>query len=538
MSPAMRCRSLLHCSKTGIPTFFHVRFMHRHPKAPTVIRSSSTEPILHGPITSYIQDRIDRGAIRHDPEQLDLAYRLDRLRQDLIQSDASVIPASKLSVDLFVDAKPKGIWNQAQRIAQQTFFQLQYYSAQRNTPKGVYIHGSVGVGKSFLMDLFVDTIQQSSTENNTNDTNHSPLRNRPVRRIHFHEFMLDVHDRIHRFKQQYPREDPIPSVALSIAQEARLLCLDEFQVTDIADAAILKRLLSMLWRNHNHKSSIGMVLVATSNRAPDSLYEGGLNRTMFVPFIRTLKDNMDVVEMSGRRDYRREKPDVAMDTDESYFWPADSASTRQSLGQIFVQAGGTEQNNTKLPVRMGRYVRVPRSNDNCAWFDFDDLCDRPLGAADYLSICERYKVLIVDNVPQLDVSRFNEARRFVTLIDAIYESKTRLILASQQVPLHDLFVGFDATVESNDGDEEIAVADIPEKVHDEREQMFVKGEGGSSSSAATTMIRSKEGEIVEWSATGRIGVSLAQLSAVRDVSFSFQRAESRLVEMNNGTWGR
>lgn len=538
MSPAMRCRSLLHCSKTGIPTSFHVRFTHRHPKAATGIRSLSTEPILHGPITLYIQDRIDRGTIRHDPEQLDLAYRLDRLRQDLIQSDASVIPASKLSVDLFVDAKPKGICDQAQRIAQQTFFQLQYYSAQRNTPKGVYIHGSVGVGKSFLMDLFVDTMQQPSIENNTNDTNHSPLRNRPVRRIHFHEFMLDVHDRIHRFKQQYPREDPIPSVALSIAQEARLLCLDEFQVTDIADAAILKRLLSMLWRNHNHKSSIGMVLVATSNRAPDSLYEGGLNRTMFVPFIRTLKDNMDVVEMSGRRDYRREKPDVAMDTDESYFWSADSASTRQSLDHIFVQAGGTEQNNTKLPVRMGRHVRVPRSNDSCAWFDFGDLCDRPLGAADYLSICERYKVLIVDNVPQLDASRFNEARRFVTLIDAIYESKTRLILASQQVPLHDLFVGFDATVESNDGDEEIAVADITEKVHDEQEQMFVKGEGGSSSSAATTMIRSKEGEIVEWSATGRIGVSLAQLSAVRDVSFSFQRAESRLVEMNNGTWGR
>ena len=539
MFSVMRCRYLLHCSnKTGS---FHVQIL--HPKSVTIIRSLSNEPLSHGPITSHVQGQMDRGIIRHDAEQLDLAHRLDRLRQDLIQSDASVIPASKLSVDLFADAKPKGIVEKAQRMAQQTLFQLRYPSSRRSTPKGIYIHGSVGVGKSFLMDLFVDTMQPPPSPENTANNN-ALLHNRPVRRIHFHEFMLDVHDRIHRFKQQYPKQDPIPSVALSLAQEARLLCLDEFQVTDIADAAILKRLFSMLWRNTtttNNNSSIGMVLVATSNRAPDSLYEGGLNRTMFVPFIRTLKDNMDVVEMSGRRDYRREKPipgNGGLGTDESYFWPADSAPTRQSLDQIFVQAGGIEETNTKLPVRMGRHVHVPRSNDNCAWFDFDDLCDRPLGAADYLSVCERYKVLIVDNVPQLDASRFNEARRFVTLIDAIYESKTRLILASQKVPLYDLFVGFDATVESNDGDEEIAVAGIAEKEDSEQEQMFVKGEGGSSSSAATTMIRSKEGEIVEWSATGRIGVSLAQLSAVRDVSFSFQRAESRLVEMNNGTWGR
>jgi peroxisome-assembly ATPase len=209
-----------------------------------------------------------------------------------------------------------------------------------------------------------------------------------------------------------------------------------------------------------------------------------------------------------------------------------------------------------LPVRMGRFVHVPKSNQNCAWFEFEDLCHRPLGAADYLSICERYKTLIVDHVPQLDGTKFNEARRFVTLIDAVYESKTRLILASNHVPLDELFVGFDATVESNDGDEETAVDGIvgappdrttPPKTTTtttaaDQHEIFVKGEGGSSSSSSTTMIRSHDdtggAAVIEWSATGRIGVSLAQLSAVKDVSFSFQRAESRLAEINNGRWGQ
>ena len=168
------------------------------------------------------------------------------------------------------------------------------------------------------------------------------------------------------------------------------------------------------------------------------------------------------------------------------------------------------------------------------------MCHQPLGAADYLAICERFPILIVDHVPQLNASRFNEARRFVTLIDAVYESRTRLVLACEE-PLKDLLVHFEATVESHDGDEEIAVESVQNSSGNNQQEettaLFVKGQGGSSSSSSTTMIRTKDGD-VEWSATGRVGVSLAQLSAVRDVSFSFQRAESRLVEMNNGTWGR
>ena len=491
---------------------------------------------------------MQEGSLQQNSEQLELAQQLDALRNRLIQSDRHVLPKHKLSVDMFSDATPKGLLQKMTFHAQRAVRQIRHYPMTTMTthPKGLYIHGSVGVGKSLLMDLFVHSMTTGPE---------TLLPNRQIRRIHFHEFMLEVHDRIHQSKLGQPKHDPLPHVALSMAQEARLLCLDEFQVTDIADAMILKRLFTMGW-----SSRTGMVVVATSNRDPDSLYEGGLNRSIFLPFIKTLHQNMNVVEMTGRTDYRRQSVQVALpavEEEPSYYWPANDPSTRQALQRLFVQHGGggggeeqTHSTHIRLPVRMGRHVHVPKSNQNCAWFDFEDLCHQPLGAADYLSICERYKTLIVDHVPQLDGSKFNEARRFVTLIDAVYESKTRLILASNHVPLEELLVGFDATVESNDGDEEIAVDGIsvpPDQTtttatSPEQHEMFVKGEGGSSSSSSTTMIRSREGggggTVIEWSATGRIGVSLAQLSAVKDVSFSFQRAESRLAEINNGSWGR
>ena len=183
------------------------------------------------------------------------------------------------------------------------------------------------------------------------------------------------------------------------------------------------------------------------------------------------------------------------------------------LEEIF---GDTESvtKNESIPVHFGRTVQVARFNNRCAWFDFSELCEQPLGPADYISLCSRFPVLIIDRVPQLDASYLNEARRFVTLIDACYESRTLLVQAVQ-VPLDALFVDFEAQVQSSDGDEEL----------------FVNDNGGNSSSFATTITRTKEGEYFEWSATGLIGVSLAQLSSANDLAFSFRRASSRLVEM-------
>lgn len=501
-----------------------------------------------GPISAFVKNQIENGQLQEDPEQQDLAYRLDALLTDICRTDASVVSASKLSMDWFLDAPPKGALDKLQIMWRGAYLRLSQ-QATTTTPRGMYIFGSVGVGKSFLMDLFCAELQIALTT-----TTRTSGSRRKVRRAHFHEFMLDIHQRIHEFKKLHPKDDPLPAVALSLAQEARILCLDEFQVTDIADATILKRLFSMLWMDTTRSSSkknnqavsggdMGMVVIATSNRDPDSLYEGGLNRSVFLPFIDTLKRHMTVVGMGGAKDYRREKrvtgTDDAIANQQCYFWPADDAQTRLALDGILESSGTIIETSTKIPVRMGRHVTVPRSTESCAWFDFGDLCDQPLGAADYLAICERYPTLIIDNVPQLDESCFNEARRFVTLIDAVYESKTRLVLASA-VPLNELLLHFEATLESTDGDEEIAGEEIQNssnKTNGAGGDIFVKGEGGSSSSSATTMIQTKEGE-VEWSATGRVGVSLAQFSAVQEVSFSFQRAESRLVEMNNGTWGR
>ncbi len=190
------------------------------------------------------------------------------------------------------------------------------------------------------------------------------------------------------------------------------------------------------------------------------------------------------------------------------------------LEEIFGRtASGTEAEI--IPVLFGRTVQVARLNNRCAWFDFSELCYQPLGAADYISLCDRFPALIIDRVPQMDANHLDEARRFVTLIDACYESRTRLVLAAQ-VPLDELFVDFEAQVESSDEDGEL----------------IVSKKGGNSSSFATTMIRTKKGEYYEWSATGRIGVSLAQLSSANDLAFSFRRALSRLVEMGGKEWGR
>ena len=324
--------------------------------------------------------------------------------------------------------------------------------------------------------------------------------------------MLDVHHPIIVYKYKYPRGDAIPIIAQQLAREAQLLCFDEFQVTDVADAMILKRLFLLLL-------DCNVVMVATSNRSPDALYEGGINRSLFLPFIDMLKETSDIISMEdSQKDYRLE----TRADGQSYFWSNKDVydNIQAQLEEIFGgTASGTEAEI--IPVLFGRTVKVARLNDRCAWFDFSELCYQPLGAADYITLCSRFPVIIMERVPQLDANYLNEARRFVTLIDACYESHTRLVLTAH-VPLDELFVDFEAHVESSDGDGEL----------------IVNEKGGNSSSFATTMIRTKEGEYYEWSATGRIGVSLAQLSSANDLAFSFRRAASRLVEMGGKGWGR
>ena len=475
-----------------------------------------------GPVSAAYELKVDAGEVRRDDAQVALAAKFDALHESLASLPPVPVRTDDPAESSCTSSSPLLLLLSRSLASAQSFLRKKFHLWSFGPPpRGMYIHGSVGVGKSFLMDLFYASVTVPDDDSCCNNDTHSHSHKHAKitkRRVHFHEFMLDVHHRIFVYKQKHPRGDAIPIIAQQLAQEAQLLCFDEFQVTDIADAMILKRLFLLLldWN---------VVVVATSNRPPDALYEGGINRSLFLPFIDILKHTSDIISMEdSRKDYRLETRAGG----QSYFWSNKDVhgdnninnNMQAQLEEIFGDtASGTEAEI--IPIFFGRTVQVARLNDRCAWFDFSELCYQPLGAADYISLCRRFPVLIMDRVPQLDANHLNEARRFVTLIDACYESRTRLVLAAQ-VPLDELFVDFEAQVESIDGDEEL----------------FVSEKGGSSSSFATTMIRTKEGEYLEWSATGRIGVSLAQLSAANDLAFSFRRAASRLVEMGGKEWGR
>ena len=472
-----------------------------------------------GPVAAAYELKVDAGEVRRDDAQVALAAKFDALHESLASLPPVPVRTDDPTESSCTSSSPLLL---ARSLASaQSFLRKKFHLWSFGPPpRGMYIHGPVGVGKSFLMDLFYASVTVPDDDSCCNNDSHSHKHLKITkRRVHFHEFMLDVHHRIFAYKQKHPRGDAIPIIAQQLAQEAQLLCFDEFQVTDIADAMILKRLFLLLLLDWN------VVVVATSNRPPDDLYEGGINRSLFLPFIDILKHTSDIISMEdSRKDYRLETRAGG----QSYFWSnkdvhGDNNINNNMQAQLEEIFGGTASGTEAeiIPVLFGRTVQVARLNDRCAWFDFSELCYQPLGAADYISLCCRFPVLIIDCVPQLDANHLNEARRFVTLIDACYESRTRLVLAAQ-VPLDELFVDFEAQVESIDGDEEL----------------FVSEKGGSSSSFATTMIRTKEGEYLEWSATGRIGVSLAQLSAANDLAFSFRRAASRLVEMGGKEWGR
>jgi protein AFG1 len=476
-----------------------------------------------GPVAAAYELKVDVGEVRRDDAQVALAAKFDALHDSLASLPPVPISTYDPTKSSFTSSSSLSLLLARSLASAQSFLQKKFHLWLFGPPpRGMYIHGPVGVGKSFLMDLFYASVTVPDDDSCCNNDNHKHAKI-TKRRVHFHEFMLDVHHRIFVYKQKHPRGDAIPVVAQQLAQEAQLLCFDEFQVTEIADAMILKRLFSLLISDWN------VVMVATSNRAPDTLYERGINRSLFLPFIDLLRQTSDIISMEdSQNDYRLENRADG----QSYFWSnkgvhGDNNINHNMQAQLEEIFGGAVSGNVSateaesIPVLFGRTVQVARLNDRCAWFDFSDLCYQPLGAADYISLCRRFPVIIMECVPQLDANHLNEARRFVTLIDACYESRTRLVLTAQ-VPLDELFVDFEAQVESSDGDEELIVND----------------KGGNSSSFATTMIRTKEGKYYEWSATGLIGVSLAQLSAANDLAFSFRRAASRLVEMGGKEWGR
>jgi cell division protein ZapE len=328
---------------------------------------------------------VSSGAIERDPAQERIAAALDRLIDEIA----------------------------AKRLAHKSSALGWLFAAKRRTHeavKGLYIHGSVGRGKTMLMDMFFELV---------------PVRRK--RRVHFNDFMSDVQDRIQKHRQArkegtVKEDDPIPPVARALADEAWVLCFDEFSVTDIADAMILSRLFSALFSN-------GVVLVATSNVAPRDLYRDGLNRQLFTPFIAILERNTDVVSLDADKDYRLEK----LARTPVYLTPADPAADSAMDDAWSTMTNGTPAAETTLTVK-GRQVEVPRAAGSAARFSFAELCEKPLGARDYHALADRFDTFFIDHVPVLDPTLRSATKRFILLIDTLYDKHKRLVLSADASP--------------------------------------------------------------------------------------------------------
>ena len=297
-------------------------------------------------------------------------------------------------------------------------FGFAFGNNEPDPPKGLYIHGDVGRGKSALMDMFFES---------------APTLSR--RRVHFNQFMTETHQRIHEWRNLSQRErsrrrefvreaddDPIAPVAKRILSEAALLCLDEFQVNDVADAMILGRLFEKLLTS-------GVIIVLTSNTAPDDLYAGGLNRQLFLPFIALIKDRLEMVELNGPRDYRLESM-AGVTVYNTPLGPAAHAAMDAAWRRL-------TNNATSAPVTLEvleRKLLVPQAAGGVARFSFDALCGDALGAADYLALAQNFHTLLIDGIPRLGPEQSNEARRFTLLIDTLYDEKVKLVCSAALPP--------------------------------------------------------------------------------------------------------
>lgn len=401
-----------------------------------------------------------------NPHQQALITRLDKLQHDLLKTNnPSILPGQSHEV-----------------------------------PRGLYIYGSVGTGKSRLADLFSATLPSSITK----------------RRVHFHEFMNECHSRLHEARKRSDYAgDPLVQIGRTIRQESRVLCFDEFQVTDIADAMILSRLFSSIWRE-------GGVMVSTSNRHPDDLYENGLNRDVVIPFIRKVQKRCEIWEIGGAEDYRMRGVGEGGSGArvETFF-------TNQDLFDERLQQAlqGEELQKVSLPVYGSRTLDVSTAGPDASGKkfrlisgSFEELCQASLGSADYYSLCSSARTIFLSGLRQFRSSEKDFVRRFITMIDLAYEMGARVICLSK-VPLAEVFAN---------------IVPIDEKLKEKLvRNMTVKGEGGASSSMMSTFI----GE-TEWSATGLSEASLATGGAGEtDVGFAVGRAISRLYEMGSDNYG-
>ncbi len=354
--------------------------------SPPVSSILSGAPAGGGPLAAY-RHAVSERRILADPAQAVAAERLQALWTKLRHYDPPARLARKSLISRFLRRKPVD-------------------EAPGGQINGLYLVGEVGRGKSMLMDMFFETAEV-------------PRR----RRIHFHAFMQEAHRRIHEWKQANPDgDDPVPPLTDRIAEEAILLCFDEFQINDIADALMLGRLFEALFER-------GVIVVATSNTVPDDLFRGQPGRDVFLPFIAILKQHLDVLVLELRQDYRRLRPN----TDDSWFVPPGPAA-RSLLDSAFLTlSDGAPVSPVTLYV-MGRHLAVPQAAGGVGRFSFAELCARNLGAGDYLAIATHFHAVVMDDIPLLTPDNHNEARRFINLIDNLYDHRVKLFASAAAMP--------------------------------------------------------------------------------------------------------
>ncbi|EXJ90513.1 hypothetical protein A1O1_03616 [Capronia coronata CBS 617.96] len=457
---------------------------------------------VHGPLEEY-DERVQAGKLRDDQHQRGLVEHLQDLHETLrdynppkvIHPDINDLhpPKKSLFGNLFGSSKKKKVINEL----------------PENLPKGLYMYGDVGSGKTMLMDLFYDTLPPNITAKT---------------RIHFNNFMQDVHKRSHQVRMQYGNDfDAVPFVAADIAEKATVLCFDEFQCTDVADAMILRRLLEALM-------SHGVVLVTTSNRHPDDLYKNGIQRQSFIPCINLLKKQLKVINLDSSTDYRKlPRPPSGV-----YHHPLDRAAV--SHANKWFQFLGDPEHDPPHPEKItvwGREVEVPLVSGRCARFTFHDLIGRATGAADYIEMMRHFDAFVVTDVPAMTYRERDWARRFITFIDAVYESHAKLVLTTE-LPLSQLFMSKAELEESLDNvtknvaDPKVSSDRSDKKVADHANSVDTDGEGADVDDVMRNLMDD-------------LGMSMSMLKQSSLFSgdeerFAFARALSRLSEMGSQEW--